>query len=115
MWNEIDVTDEPLYDFDPNSTYIQNPTFFQGLSKEPGKIEPLKSLRVMGKFGDSVTTDHISPAGAIGKDTPAGKYLLDHDVAIRNFNSYGPVAVTTKLWYVVHLPIFVSKPTCSRY
>ena len=54
----------------------------------------------MGKFGDSVTTDHISPAGAIGKDTPAGKYLLDHDVAIRNFNSYGSVAVTTKLWYV---------------
>lgn len=77
MWNEIDVTDAPLYDFDPNSTYIQNPSFFQGLSKEPGTIEPLKDLRVMGKFGDSVTTDHISPAGAIGKDTPAGKYLLD--------------------------------------
>ena len=55
--------------FDPNSTYIQNPSFFQGLSKEPGTIEPLKDLRVMGKFGDSVTTDHISPAGAIGKDT----------------------------------------------
>ena len=89
MWNEIDVTDESLYDFDPNSTYIQNPTFFQGLSKEPGTIEPLKDLRVMGKFGDSVTTDHISPAGAIGKDTPAGKYLLDHNVPIRDFNSYG--------------------------
>ena len=89
MWNEIDVTDEPLYDFDPNSTYIQNPTFFQNLSKEPGTIKPLKDLRVMGKFGDSVTTDHISPAGAIGKDTPAGKYLLDHDVPIRDFNSYG--------------------------
>lgn len=89
MWNEIDVTDEPLYDFDPNSTYIQNPTFFQVLSKEPGTIEPLKDLRVMGKFGDSVTTDHISPAGAIGKDTPAGKYLLDHNVPIRDFNSYG--------------------------
>ncbi|MBC3079506.1 aconitate hydratase AcnA [Staphylococcus capitis] len=89
MWNEIDVTDEPLYDFDSNSTYIQNPTFFQGLSKEPGTIEPLKDLRVMGKFGDSVTTDHISPAGAIGKDTPAGKYLLDHNVPIRDFNSYG--------------------------
>ena len=55
MWNEIDVTDAPLYDFDPNSTYIQNPSFFQGLSKEPGTIEPLKDLRVMGKFGDSVT------------------------------------------------------------
>lgn len=89
MWNEIDVTDAPLYDFDPNSTYIQNPSFFQGLSKEPGTIEPLKDLRIMGKFGDSVTTDHISPAGAIGKDTPAGKYLLDHDVPIREFNSYG--------------------------
>ena len=89
MWNEIDVTDAPLYDFDPNSTYIQNPTFFQNLSKEPGTIKPLKDLRVMGKFGDSVTTDHISPAGAIGKDTPAGKYLLDHDVPIRDFNSYG--------------------------
>ncbi|WP_394217292.1 aconitate hydratase AcnA [Staphylococcus warneri] len=89
MWNEIDVTDAPLYDFDPNSTYIQNPSFFQGLSKEPGTIEPLKDLRIMGKFGDSVTTDHISPAGAIGKDTPAGKYLLDHDVLIREFNSYG--------------------------
>lgn len=61
--------------FDPNSTYIQNPSFFQGLSKEPGTIVPLNGLRVMGKFGDSVTTDHISPAGAIGKDTPAGKYL----------------------------------------
>lgn len=89
MWNEIDVTDSPLYDFDPNSTYIQNPTFFQGLSKKTGTIEPLKDLRVMGKFGDSVTTDHISPAGAIGKDTPAGKYLLNHDVPIRDFNSYG--------------------------
>ncbi|MDU9417608.1 aconitate hydratase AcnA [Staphylococcus lloydii] len=89
MWNEIDVTDQPLYDFDPNSTYIQNPSFFQGLSTEPEDIKPLNGLRVMGKFGDSVTTDHISPAGAIGKDTPAGQYLLDHDVPIREFNSYG--------------------------
>ncbi|SCT77461.1 aconitate hydratase [Staphylococcus xylosus] len=89
MWNEIDVTDQPLYEFDSESTYIQNPSFFQGLSKEPGTINSLKDLRVMGKFGDSVTTDHISPAGAIGKDTPAGKYLLEHGVPIRQFNSYG--------------------------
>ncbi|MBO3080890.1 aconitate hydratase AcnA [Mammaliicoccus sciuri] len=89
VWNQIETTDQPLYDFDPSSTYIQNPTFFQGLSKEPKDIQPLSDLRVMGKFGDSVTTDHISPAGAIGKDTPAGKYLQDHDVAIRDFNSYG--------------------------
>ncbi|PTF99136.1 aconitate hydratase AcnA [Staphylococcus chromogenes] len=89
LWNKIETTDQPLYDFDPSSTYIQNPTFFQGLSKEPGQIAPLNDLRVMGKFGDSVTTDHISPAGAIGKDTPAGKYLLDNGVSPRDFNSYG--------------------------
>ncbi|GGB06366.1 aconitate hydratase AcnA [Macrococcus hajekii] len=89
LWNKIESTDQPLYDFDPNSTYIQNPTFFQGLSKEPGAIQPLNDLRVMGKFGDSVTTDHISPAGAIGKDTPAGQYLRNHGVDIRDFNSYG--------------------------
>ncbi|PTJ86871.1 aconitate hydratase AcnA [Staphylococcus hyicus] len=89
LWNEIDTTNQPLYDFDPSSTYIQNPTFFQGLSKEPGRIQPLSDLRVMGKFGDSVTTDHISPAGAIGKDTPAGKYLTDNGVSPRDFNSYG--------------------------
>ncbi|TDM04184.1 aconitate hydratase AcnA [Macrococcus carouselicus] len=89
LWNHIESTDQPLYDFDPSSTYIQNPTFFQDLSKEPGAIEPLNDLRVMGKFGDSVTTDHISPAGAIGKDTPAGHYLRNHGVDIRDFNSYG--------------------------
>ncbi|KIX89742.1 aconitate hydratase [Staphylococcus microti] len=89
LWNEINTTEQPLYDFDPSSTYIQNPTFFQGLSKEPGTIQPLTGLRVMGKFGDSVTTDHISPAGAIGKDTPAGKYLLENGVSPRDFNSYG--------------------------
>lgn len=89
LWNQIDTTDQPLYDFDPQSTYIQNPTFFQGLSKEPSAIQPLSNLRVMGKFGDSVTTDHISPAGAIGKDTPAGQYLTANGVSPCDFNSYG--------------------------
>ncbi|USO09917.1 aconitate hydratase AcnA [Staphylococcus pseudintermedius] len=89
LWNQIDTTDQPLYDFDPQSTYIQNPTFFQGLSKEPSAIQPLSNLRVMGKFGDSVTTDHISPAGAIGKDTPASQYLTANGVSPRDFNSYG--------------------------
>ncbi|WP_214542835.1 aconitate hydratase AcnA [Staphylococcus pseudintermedius] len=89
LWNQIDTTNQPLYDFDPQSTYIQNPTFFQGLSKEPSAIQPLSNLRVMGKFGDSVTTDHISPAGAIGKDTPAGQYLTANGVSPRDFNSYG--------------------------
>ena len=88
-WNEIETSDEPLYNFDPNSTYIQNPPFFENLNPEPDEITPLTGLRVIGKFGDSVTTDHISPAGAIGKDTPAGKYLIEKGVAVRDFNSYG--------------------------
>lgn len=88
-WNEIKTTDEPIFEWDENSTYIQNPPYFEGLSKEPGKVEALSNLRVIGKFGDSVTTDHISPAGAIAKDMPAGLYLQEKGVSPRNFNSYG--------------------------
>jgi aconitate hydratase len=88
-WNEIETTDEPLYQWDENSTYIQNPPFFENLSPEPGEVKPLTGLRVVGKFGDSVTTDHISPAGSIGKDTPAGRYLQEKGVSPRDFNSYG--------------------------
>lgn len=88
-WNEIKTSNEPLYSWDADSTYIQNPPYFEGLSPEPGHVEPLSGLRVVAKFGDSVTTDHISPAGAIGKDTPAGKYLREKGVEPRDFNSYG--------------------------
>ncbi|MBM7572133.1 aconitate hydratase AcnA [Aquibacillus albus] len=88
-WNEIETTDEPLYKWDSESTYIQNPPFFEGLEKEAGKVEDLSNLRAVGKFGDSVTTDHISPAGAIAKDMPAGKYLQEKKVSPRDFNSYG--------------------------
>lgn len=88
-WNAIKTNNDPLYDWNDDSTYIQNPPFFEDLSKELTTIRPLRDMRVVGKFGDSVTTDHISPAGAIGKDTPAGKYLLDNGVKPREFNSYG--------------------------
>ncbi|MBC6314660.1 aconitate hydratase AcnA [Listeria grandensis] len=88
-WNAIATSEQALYDWDGDSTYIANPPFFENLSPEAGTVEPLNGLRVIGKFGDSVTTDHISPAGAIGKDTPAGKYLQANGVAIRDFNSYG--------------------------
>lgn len=88
-WNAIETTEDALYKWDENSTYIANPPFFDNLAKEAGKVESLSGLRVIGKFGDSVTTDHISPAGAIGKDTPAGKFLQEEGVAIRDFNSYG--------------------------
>ncbi|MEH7392662.1 aconitate hydratase AcnA [Bacillus sp. JJ1474] len=89
LWNKIQTSSEPLYSFDETSTYIQNPPFFEGLKADPDEVKPLNSLRVVGKFGDSVTTDHISPAGAIGKNTPAGKYLLENGVEVRDFNSYG--------------------------
>ncbi|MDQ0214053.1 aconitate hydratase [Oikeobacillus pervagus] len=88
-WNEIKTNNDPLYTWDEDSTYIANPPFFEGLSAELREIKSLTGLRVVGKFGDSVTTDHISPAGAIGKDTPAGKYLRAKGVEIRDFNSYG--------------------------
>src|SRR5699024_8825162 len=88
-WNEIKTTDEPLFEWDSESTYIQNPPFFEGLSKQAGSVKPLNNLRMIGKFGDSVTTDHISAAGSIAKDMPAGQYLQDKSVSPRNFNSYG--------------------------
>ena len=89
MWNAIESKKRALYEFDETSTYIQNPPFFEKLSKEVGTIKELKQLRVLGKFGDSITTDHISPAGAIGKDTPAGKYLISQGVNPIDFNTYG--------------------------
>ncbi|HLS66348.1 MAG TPA: aconitate hydratase AcnA [Pseudogracilibacillus sp.] len=88
-WNQIETTDEPLYEWSDESTYIQNPPFFEGLSKEADEIKPLNNLRVLAYLGDTVTTDHISPAGAIAIDSPAGKYLQDNGVTPRYFNSYG--------------------------
>lgn len=88
-WNKIKTTDEPLFEWNSESTYIQNPPFFGELTKEAGIVTPLNELRAIGKFGDSVTTDHISPAGAIAKDMPAGQYLQGKGVSPRNFNSYG--------------------------
>lgn len=89
LWNSIKVNASPLYDFDESSTYIQNPPFFDNLSKEPSKIEPLNNMIAIAKFGDSVTTDHISPAGAIGKGTPGERYLLEKGVERKDFNTYG--------------------------
>jgi aconitate hydratase len=88
-WNELKTSADQLYGFEASSTYIQNPPFFEELSAELKEIQPLKELKLIAKFGDSVTTDHISPAGAIGKDTPAGRYLIKNGVEPRDFNSYG--------------------------
>ncbi len=88
-WNEIPSTAGNVYAFDVKSTYIQEPPFFTNFSLTPGAIKPITGARALGIFGDSVTTDHISPAGAIKKSSPAGKFLLDNGVTFEDFNSYG--------------------------
>ncbi len=88
-WRAIDAGGGALYAWDPESTYIQEPPFFVGLEPDPGPITPIVGARVLLKLGDSVTTDHISPAGAIPVDSPAGRYLLAHGVEPAMFNSYG--------------------------
>lgn len=87
-WNHIASPDGDVYQWD-NSTYIKNPPYFEGMSKEPGSIEDIHGARVLGLFGDSITTDHISPAGAIKKDSPAGRFLISKGVEPKDFNSYG--------------------------
>jgi aconitate hydratase len=89
VWNEIPSRGSELYDWDPDSTYIRQPPLFTGMTLEPTPIHDIEGARVLVKVGDSVTTDHISPAGAISRKSPAGKYLLDHGVQPRDFNSYG--------------------------
>jgi aconitate hydratase len=89
MWNEIPETEGLAYAWDSSSTYIQEPPFFTGFSLQPGVIDDIRVARVLGIFGDSVTTDHISPAGSIKRDSPAGQYLIEHGVSVADFNSFG--------------------------
>jgi aconitate hydratase len=88
-WNEIPVPEGALYAWNEWSTYIQEPPFFVDLAIEVSPIQPIKGAKTLVKVGDSVTTDHISPAGSIPADMPAGKYLQEHDVAPQDFNSFG--------------------------
>ena len=88
-WNKLPTSEGDLYDWNPKSTYIQEPPFLIGLARESGTIQPLGGARVLAMFGDSVTTDHISPAGSIAAKSPAGRYLIEHGVEPRDFNSYG--------------------------
>ncbi|MGD8604906.1 MAG: aconitate hydratase AcnA [Anaerolineales bacterium] len=88
-WNQIPVSGGALYEWNHQSTYIQEPPFFTDLTAEEPPIKPIEGARVLALLGDSVTTDHISPAGAIPVASPAGRYLLDHDVEPADFNSFG--------------------------
>jgi aconitate hydratase len=89
MWNSIPSTVGKVYEWDDKSTYIQEPPYFDNFSMEPGSFTDVKNARPLAMFGDSVTTDHISPAGAIKPDSPAGIYLQENGVEPKDFNSYG--------------------------
>jgi aconitate hydratase len=88
-WQELPVPEGNLYEWDPASTYVQEPPFFQDLAPEPGPLADVNGARVLVMVGDSVTTDHISPAGSIARTSPAAQYLIEHDVKPYEFNSYG--------------------------
>uniref|UniRef100_UPI003B51F7EB aconitate hydratase AcnA n=1 Tax=Roseovarius indicus TaxID=540747 RepID=UPI003B51F7EB len=88
-WQEVETSEGETYDWPPQSTYVQNPPYFQGMSKDPGTISDIKGARMLALLGDMVTTDHISPAGSFKESTPAGQYLVERQVPVREFNSYG--------------------------
>ncbi|MFN7130858.1 MAG: aconitate hydratase AcnA [Myxococcales bacterium] len=88
-WQGLPAPKGDIYTWDEKSTYVKNPPYFEGMSLEPKALAPIKDARVLGKFGDSITTDHISPAGSIKVDSPAGKWLIAHGVKKEDFNSYG--------------------------
>jgi aconitate hydratase len=88
-WRSLPTPEGKTFEWDAESTYVRKPPYFEGMGAEPSPVTHISGARVLAKLGDSVTTDHISPAGAIKADTPAGRYLLDHGVQRRDFNSYG--------------------------
>jgi len=88
-WQALEAPEGELYDWDPSSTYIKHPPYFESMGPEPAPVEDILHARCLAVLGDSVTTDHISPAGAIKRDSPAGRYLLEHGIGELEFNSYG--------------------------
>ncbi|KPQ08235.1 MAG: aconitate hydratase AcnA [Rhodobacteraceae bacterium HLUCCA12] len=88
-WQGVQTPDSETYDWPESSTYIQNPPYFRGMSPEKGSIKPIAGARILALLGDMITTDHISPAGSFKPSTPAGKYLTEHGVEPKDFNSYG--------------------------
>ncbi|WP_306119018.1 MULTISPECIES: aconitate hydratase AcnA [unclassified Roseitalea] len=88
-WRAVEVPEGKTYAWDDNSTYVQNPPYFTGMDATPKPIEDIEGARILGLFGDKITTDHISPAGSIKAQSPAGSYLMDHGVGVADFNQYG--------------------------
>lgn len=113
-WRGLDVPEGELFAWDPESTYVRKQTFFDGMGAEPAPVEDIRDARVLAFLGDSVTTDHISPAGAFKATSPAGEYLVEHGVQPKNFNSYGSRVVTTKSWYAARSATSACATCCSR-
>jgi aconitate hydratase len=88
-WKKVKVKKSETYNWDAHSTYVKLPPYFDGMQDKPSAVADIRGARILALFGDSITTDHISPAGSIKKDGPAGKYLIEHGVAYADFNSYG--------------------------
>jgi aconitate hydratase len=88
-WKSLPTPKGAVFEWDPKSTYVRKPPYFDGMKKTPDAVKDIKAARVLAKLGDSVTTDHISPAGSIKVDSPAGKYLTEHGISRVDFNSYG--------------------------
>jgi aconitate hydratase len=95
-WRALPTPDGDTFEWDDDSTYIRKPPFFDGMGAEPGAGGGHRGARVLAKLGDSVTTDHISPAGAIKLESPAGEYLIEHGVEQRTSTPTGPGAATTR-------------------
>ncbi len=88
-WNSLPTPEGDLYEWDQSSTYVKNPPYFTDMTVKPEPVAPIEKARVLALLGDSITTDHISPAGSIKKDSPAGRYLIERGVKPEDFNSYG--------------------------
>ncbi len=89
VWKKVKTSTGVTYKWDDNSTYCRLPPYFENMSREPEPVHDIKGARLLARLGDSITTDHISPAGSIKKDGPAGEYLIRHQVGVQDFNSYG--------------------------
>jgi len=103
-WKSIDAGEGDTYGWDSSSTYVQNPPYFEGMTMEPDVVQDIEGARVLSLFKDSITTDHISPAGGIAGNSPAGDYLRSHQVRPVEFNSYGPAKNTALARHVIGRP-----------
>jgi len=114
LWNRLATPTGELYQWQEQSTYIKEPPFFAGFTADPSPVTDIIAARVLALLGDSVTTDHISPAGSIGKDSPAGRYLISQGVRPEEFNSYGSRRGNHEVMVRAHLPISASKTVWRR-